>query len=154
MDDDARALPQVRKRTRTKKRSYEVGYGKPPKHSQFTSGRSGNPRGRPKAARSLKTIVRETLHERVTIRTNGKDRKVSRLEALVLKQIELASKGDPRALDKLFQLYRTLVPEAESERPAETAPLSETDEAVLDQFRRMAARKATLHREVGEEDSE
>ena len=26
----------------------KVGYGKPPKHSRFQPGRSGNPRGRPK----------------------------------------------------------------------------------------------------------
>ena len=28
------------------KRDYEVGYGKPPRHTRFTKGRSGNPRGR------------------------------------------------------------------------------------------------------------
>ena len=27
---------------------YEVGYGKPPKNTQFRKGVSGNPRGRPK----------------------------------------------------------------------------------------------------------
>ena len=26
---------------------YEVGYGKPPKHTQFKRGQSGNPNGRP-----------------------------------------------------------------------------------------------------------
>ena len=31
---------------------YEVGYGKPPRHTRFVKGRSGNPRGRPRKAAS------------------------------------------------------------------------------------------------------
>lgn len=30
---------------------YEVGYGKPPRHSQFKAGQSGNPKGERKALR-------------------------------------------------------------------------------------------------------
>ena len=36
---------------------YEVGYGKPPKDSQFKKGESGNKRGRPKGVKNLKTEV-------------------------------------------------------------------------------------------------
>ena len=32
----------------TRKIDYEVGYGKPPKNTQFQKGVSGNPKGRPK----------------------------------------------------------------------------------------------------------
>jgi hypothetical protein len=40
---------------------YEVGYGRPPKHTRFRKGQSGNPKGRPKGAKAFNTIVRETL---------------------------------------------------------------------------------------------
>ncbi len=42
---------------------YEVGYGKPPRHTRFQPGRSGNPRGRPKDTKNLKTDLIEELAE-------------------------------------------------------------------------------------------
>ena len=44
-------------------RDYEVGYGKPPRHTRFTKGRSGNPRGRSPGAKNLKTLLSEALSE-------------------------------------------------------------------------------------------
>jgi hypothetical protein len=39
--------------------SSTVGYGRPPLHSRFTPGKSGNPRGRPKGQLNIETEVRE-----------------------------------------------------------------------------------------------
>jgi hypothetical protein len=99
--------PPARPRSRT----YEVGYGKPPKATQFRKGVSGNPKGRAKQAKTLNTIVREVMLEKVPVRTSRGERKVSRAEALVLKQLELASKGNLRALVQLLQLFQVAVPD-------------------------------------------
>jgi hypothetical protein len=48
-------------------RDYAVGYGRPPPHSRFKKGQSGNPWGRPPGAKNLKTVLNEALNERVIV---------------------------------------------------------------------------------------
>ena len=45
-----------------------VGYGRPPVHTRFKAGQSGNPRGRRKGQRNVHTVVDEALSQRITIR--------------------------------------------------------------------------------------
>ena len=45
-----------------------VGYRRPPKHTRFKPGQSGNPKGRPKHAPNLKTEFLEELGDDVTVR--------------------------------------------------------------------------------------
>ena len=42
-----------------------VGYKRPPKHTQFKPGQSGNPRGRGKNTRNFKTDLVEELREQI-----------------------------------------------------------------------------------------
>src|SRR5580658_8894705 len=63
------------------------GYKRPPAGRRFRSGRSGNPRGRPKRARHLGAVVGAALSERVAVtEADGRVRRLSKLEATV-KQI-------------------------------------------------------------------
>jgi hypothetical protein len=65
--------------------SYEVGNCKPPKHSQFQKGKSGNPKGRPKGSKNLKTLIREEFLKPVTVVEKGKSIKIPRIRAIVRK---------------------------------------------------------------------
>ena len=56
---------------------YEVGYGKPPKHSQFKKGRSGNPKGRPKGAKGFVASLKRVLSEETGLRRLGRRPSVS-----------------------------------------------------------------------------
>ena len=53
----------------------DVGYKRPPKHTRFQPGRSGNAAGRRKHDRNFKTDLMEELREMIVIRENGRERK-------------------------------------------------------------------------------
>src|SRR5271168_5244673 len=62
---------------------YQVGHGNPPRHTRFKPGQSGNPRGRPKSAKNLSTLVHDALNEQVVVTENGRRRKVSKRQAII-----------------------------------------------------------------------
>lgn len=114
-------------------RCYEVGKGKPPTHSQFKKGQSGNPNGRPKEARGLKTLVRENLLTKVPVRIAGKTKRITRIEAVIHKQLEQALKGDQRAATQLMNRYDTAVPDDVDREGGNTADaLSAGEQQILD----------------------
>jgi hypothetical protein len=123
-----RATPRQRAQ---KSGDYEVGYGKPPKHSRFKPGQSGNSKGRPKGVRNFKTDVQTTLKAPVKVTRGGKPRNVSTQEAALLRLREKALGGDPRALDRLLafaQIYN-------NEELTAAAGLSADDASVLEIFK-------------------
>jgi hypothetical protein len=76
--------------------SEEVGYGKPPKSTQFKKGRSGNPRGRPRNRRR-EVPYDALLGQMVTIREDGHERRVTAAEAFLLHLTKKGLEGDNAA---------------------------------------------------------
>lgn len=83
---------------------YEVGYSKPPKTTQFTKGKSGNPNGRPKKTRSP-TSLKELFTQPIKVTQNGRPAKIPVIEAIVTQLLRAAVKGDNPKLMKLALDY-------------------------------------------------
>lgn len=83
--------------------TYEVGYGKPPVASQFTSGRSGNPKGRPKGSKSLRDHLDRELNKRVAVTVDGRQVRLTKGEVVAKQLVDKAMRGDARSIEKLFK---------------------------------------------------
>ena len=83
-----------------------VGYRRPPLSTRFRAGQSGNPRGRPKGARNLSTIIAAALGERVAVTENGRRRSITKLEAAVKQLVNRAASGEARATQLLLALVQ------------------------------------------------
>ena len=98
---------------------YVVGYGKPPKATRFRKGQSGNPRGRPKGARGLRSLLEQALAQEITVSEGGRTTRISKRKALILSLITKALKGDMRAAAQMLLLM-----EVHDEKPQRTEGLT------------------------------
>lgn len=110
--------------------NYEVGKGKPPKHTQWKKGHSGNPSGKKKKEETLRDKLKSLLKEEVVLHQNGSPVAMQQDDAMLLAQVRKAiNKGDTPAFKAIFEI-------AESKSAESAAPhnmkVSTADIAVLE----------------------
>lgn len=99
--------------------TYEVGYGKPPKHTQFQKGRSGNPNGRPtgkselECLRDMRGLFWSAAKTPVTTTVGGKRTKIPALDAVYLKLFARAIEGHGPSIRFAHTLARETMAEHE-----------------------------------------
>lgn len=105
-----------------------IGYGRPPRHSRFKPGQSGNPRGRPRRKRAVEEIVDDVLQEKMWITLRGQRKRVPAERAIFYRMLEQALKGDIKAARLLFGIKGS-----RSDQDASSAApfLSDEDLAIL-----------------------
>jgi len=89
--------------------NYLVGYGKPPVHTQFKKGQSGNPNGRPKGVVNFHTAILRAAEAKIHVMENGRSKTITKLEAATIQVTNKAAAGDVRA----YELLSRLIPYAE-----------------------------------------
>ncbi len=137
---------------------YEVGFGKPPKSTQFKKGQSGNPRGRPKGSLNLATTLKRELNEKVMVAENGRQRTVSKGEAAIKQLVNRAAQGELSFIRMLLPAIQAA--EAALAAQAGKATVDLTDPSILaplvEQFERgshvvLAPSSSTESRPAGEQ---
>ena len=128
---------------------YAVGYGKPPRHSGFQKGRSGNPKGRPKGSKNLATLVAQALDEKVVVSEDGRRRRVTKRELVVAQLVDKSAAADLRAIKQLTDIVQSAERRSEaSAAPREPAQLTAPDREVVELF------VARLRRQIAAEAAE
>jgi hypothetical protein len=108
-----------------------VGYGRPPVATRFKPGTSGNPKGRPRGCKNLKTLIREAMTASIAIQEGDKSRRVSRLEGVVLRQVQSALRGSDRAALAVIKMALQLGFLEDPAGNASDVALSKEDERIL-----------------------
>lgn len=112
--------------------NYEIGYGKPPREHRFKKGVSGNPKGRPKGRRNLKTEIDDVFGKPIKLKVDGKVREVPPLKAMLYKLLEKAGTGDLKAIDRVISLINSVSGDDGDEH--DHAALSAQDAAILEGY--------------------
>lgn len=109
-----------------------VGYGRPPKHARFKPGQSGNPKGRPKGAKGIRTQFQEVAQMRVAVSIAG-GRKVQRplFQVAVQKMFLKAAEGDPKHMRLALDAARLFLEEGIQEN---AAPSDADDDEIMRAF--------------------
>ena len=110
---------------------YDVGYGKPPKASQFRPGQINNPKGRPKGHRNFAT----TLHQKLqgVVRT-GDGKKIKVQDALCQNLLAAALRNETKALMVLLPYLRAFGQLNLQPDDAPGRPLTSDDPALIADF--------------------
>jgi len=100
-----------------------VGYGRPPVHSRFRKGQSGNPAGRRRqgeSGRARKLILQEAFRM-LNLREGDKVTRIPALQAVLRSQIALAAKGNGPAQRAVVKTVQDIEAEAQAHGTAGVA---------------------------------
>src|SRR5258708_34284104 len=83
---------------------YQVGPGRPPLHTRFKKGQSGNPGGR--SRKTLPALLADALDETVSITLDGERRRITKRQAVVHQLVDKSATADLRATKLLFDMIK------------------------------------------------
>jgi Family of unknown function (DUF5681) len=128
--------------------SNPVGYKKPPRHSQFKPGLSGNAKGRPKGSKNFTTVIEEELRAPIEVTENGKRKRISKRQAIVKQTVNKAASGDSKATALLLNEARI----NESQNPSAATPVlvvGPEDQVVMENIMRRIRNSETASLDSG-----
>lgn len=85
---------------------YPIGYGKPPVHTRFKPGQSGNRKGRPRGSKNVATVVEELWNRKMRVTIDGRPQICTAGQAMLYAQFGKAVKGDTPAFKAIQSMLR------------------------------------------------
>lgn len=125
-----------------------VGFGKPPKERQFRKGQSGNPKGRPKRDKTIRSILQKIATETITAKLPTGEKQIPVLEFVLRSLVQRAAKGDNRATTQFIDLMMTAFGIGENDDVKRDLSASELEGLVKHQFQDLLADQSRLARWV------
>jgi len=120
---------------------YAVGYGKPPRHSGFQKGRSGNPKGRPKGSKNFATLLTEALDEKVQVTEDGRRRRIAKRELVIKQLVNKSAAADLRAIKQLTDIVQGIEGRTGAAHPPPSPQaFTAADEEVIAELRKRIER--------------
>ena len=120
---------------------YAVGYGKPPRHSGFQKGRSGNPKGRPKGSKNFATLLTEALDEKVQVTEDGRRRRIAKRELVIKQLVNKSAAADLRAIKQLTDIVQRIEGRTGAAHPPPSPQaFTAADEEVIAELRKRIER--------------
>ena len=115
---------------------YEVGYGRPPQHTRFVKGQSGNPRGRPAGSKNLVTLLTRELDQQVQVSEDGRRRKVAKRQVMLMQLVNKAIAGDLRATKMVHELLRDAERDGRADNDNHPSSIDHDpdDQAIIERF--------------------
>lgn len=114
---------------------YEIGYKKPPKDSRFKPGYSGNKKGRPKDGKNTYNMLTEVLDQKISIKENGRDLRISKKLAMIMQLVNKAVKGDVKAINSLLP-HMLMADAKEEDKNKILASISQDDREIITNYLR------------------
>src|SRR5258705_12365952 len=112
---------------------YKVGPGRPPLHTRFKKGQSGNPGGR--STKSLPALLADALNETVVVTIDGRRRTITKREAIVMQMVDKSASADLRATKMLIDMMKDAEHKAGvAAPPPEPRRMAVVDKEVVEQF--------------------
>ena len=109
-----------------------MGPGRPPLHTRFEKGQSGNPGGR--LAKGLPALLSDALNETVSVTIDGRRRTITKREAIVTRMVDKSASADLRATKMLIDMMKDVEHMADDAPPSEPRRLAEADREVVQLF--------------------
>ena len=110
-------------------RDYVVGYGKPPVHTRFQKGRSGNPKGRPRGKKNMSTLLSAPLDAAIMVVENGRRKKISKREAIITQLVNKSASADLKATQIVLAMLQDV--QARADDSSDSAGFTEADQEII-----------------------